>query len=77
MKPNPHCLVEAIKAMGAVPSGTLMIGDAATDLDAARQAGVAFLGYARNEEKEHILRKAGAGFVVRSMHQVLAVLPSA
>ncbi|MFF7073668.1 HAD family hydrolase [Streptomyces pseudovenezuelae] len=75
MKPNPHCLVEAIKAMGAVPSGTLMIGDAATDLDAARQAGVAFLGYARNEHKERFLREAGAETVVRSMKQVLDALP--
>ncbi|MET7735748.1 HAD family hydrolase [Streptomyces sp. NPDC005402] len=77
MKPNPHCLEEAIKAMGAEPSGTLMIGDAATDLVAARQAGVAFLGYARNgEDKERILTEAGAEVVVRSMKQVLDVLPS-
>lgn len=76
MKPNPHCLEEAIKAMGAVPSGTLMIGDAATDLEAARQAGVAFLGYARNESKERFLRDAGAEVVVRSLEQVLEVLRS-
>ncbi|MCX4859205.1 HAD hydrolase-like protein [Streptomyces canus] len=76
MKPNPHCLEEAIKAMGAVPSGTLMIGDAATDLEAARQAGVAFLGYARNESKERLLRGAGAEVVVGSLEQVLDVLRS-
>ncbi|MEU0412288.1 HAD family hydrolase [Streptomyces griseorubiginosus] len=74
MKPNPYCLEEAIKAMGAVPAATLMIGDAATDLEAARQAGVEFLGYARNEAKEQILRKAGAEVVVRSLDQVLDVL---
>jgi HAD superfamily hydrolase (TIGR01509 family) len=71
LKPNPHCLEEAIKAMGAVPSGTLMIGDAATDLEAARQAGVAFLGYARDEFKEGLLRDAGAEVVVGSLEQVL------
>lgn len=76
MKPNPHCLEEAIKAMGAVPSGTLMIGDAATDLAAARRAGVAFLGYARNADKEGLLRDAGAEVVVRSLEQVLDVLRS-
>jgi phosphoglycolate phosphatase-like HAD superfamily hydrolase len=74
MKPNPHCLEEAIKAMGAVPSGTLMIGDTATDLLAAQRAGVSFLGYARNENKERILKGAGAEVVVRSMKQVLDVL---
>jgi phosphoglycolate phosphatase-like HAD superfamily hydrolase len=74
MKPDPYCLEEAIKAMGAVSSATLMIGDAATDLVAARQAGVSFLGYARNEDKERILREAGAEVIVSSMKQVLDVL---
>lgn len=74
MKPNPYCLEEAIKAMGAVPAATLMIGDAATDLEAARQAGVEFLGYARDEDKETILREAGAEVVVRSLHEVLDAL---
>ncbi|MFJ6391560.1 HAD family hydrolase [Streptomyces sp. NPDC091972] len=76
MKPNPHCLDQAIKAMGALPSTTLMIGDTHTDLRAARQAGVAFLGYARDENKEQILKEAGAEVVVRSMEQVLEVLQS-
>jgi HAD superfamily hydrolase (TIGR01509 family) len=74
MKPNPHCLEEAVKAMGATPSATLMIGDASTDLQAARQAGVLFLGYARNERKARRLRDAGAEVVVNSMEQVLDVL---
>jgi phosphoglycolate phosphatase-like HAD superfamily hydrolase len=74
MKPNPHCLEEAIKAMGAVPSGTLMIGDTATDLLAAQRAGVSFLGYARNEKKERNLRGAGAEVVVTSMEQVLDIV---
>lgn len=74
MKPKPHCLEEAIKAMGADPSATLMIGDADTDLLAAQQAGVSFLGYARNKRKELILKEAGAEVVVGSMEQVLDVL---
>ncbi|MGX1475672.1 UNVERIFIED_CONTAM: HAD superfamily hydrolase (TIGR01509 family) [Streptomyces canus] len=76
MKPNPHCLEQAIKAMGAVPSATLMIGDTPTDLQAAQRAGVSFLGYARNEYKERLLKEAGAKVIVHSMHQVLSVLPS-
>ncbi|WP_406125778.1 HAD family hydrolase [Streptomyces canus] len=76
MKPDPHCLEEAIKAMGAVPSATLMIGDTATDLQAAQRAGVSFLGYARNAGKEQDLRDAGAEVVVRSLEQVLDVLRS-
>lgn len=76
MKPNPHCLNEAIKAMGAAPEATLMIGDAPTDLQAARHAGVLFLGYARNEDKDRVLRDAGAEVVVDSLAQVLDVLRS-
>ncbi|MET9785967.1 HAD family hydrolase [Streptomyces canus] len=76
MKPNPYCLDQALKAMGAVPSATLMIGDTPTDLEAARQAGVSFLGYARNEDKERLLKEAGAEVIVGSMQQVLSVLPS-
>ncbi|MFK4099928.1 HAD family hydrolase [Streptomyces sp. NPDC019531] len=74
MKPNPYCLEEAIKAMGADPSVTLMVGDAATDLKAARQAGVGFLGYARNPDKDRILRDAGAEVVVGSLEKVLDAL---
>ncbi|WP_328748431.1 HAD hydrolase-like protein [Streptomyces sp. NBC_00285] len=74
MKPNPYCLEEAIKAMGADPSVTLMIGDAPTDLQAAQQAGVSFLGYARNETKERMLRDAGAEVVVGSMEQILDIV---
>ncbi|MFJ9154663.1 HAD family hydrolase [Streptomyces sp. NPDC102270] len=77
MKPNPYCLDQAIKAMGAVPSATLMIGDTPTDLEAARLAGVSFLGYARRSDKEQELRDAGADVVVSSMEQVLNALPAA
>jgi phosphoglycolate phosphatase-like HAD superfamily hydrolase len=37
-----------------------MIGDAPSDYEAARQAGVPFLGYARTAYKEKLLRDAGA-----------------
>ncbi|MER6288413.1 HAD family hydrolase [Streptomyces sviceus] len=76
MKPNPHCLEQAITAMGAVTAATLMIGDAPTDFQAARQAGVTFLGYARNQHKERILKEAGAEVIVDSMGLVLDVLRS-
>jgi HAD superfamily hydrolase (TIGR01509 family) len=76
LKPDPHCLNRALNAMGAAPSAALMIGDAPTDLYAAEQAGVPFLGYARNERKEKLLREAGAVAVVRSLEPVLDVVRS-
>lgn len=71
LKPDPHCLNRALNAMGAAPSAALMIGDTPSDYFAARDAGVPFLGYARNEEKEKMLRAAGAETMVASLAPVL------
>jgi phosphoglycolate phosphatase-like HAD superfamily hydrolase len=51
-----------------------MIGDTPSDFLAAREAGVPFLGYARNERKEKALREAGAGMMVGSLELVLQTL---
>ncbi|WP_394432860.1 HAD family hydrolase [Streptomyces sp. SGAir0957] len=76
LKPDPYCLNLALRAMGAAPATALMIGDAPTDLLAARAAGVPFLGYARNERKATPLREAGARHVVSSLEPLLAILRS-
>ncbi|MER5522643.1 HAD family hydrolase, partial [Streptomyces sp. NPDC002763] len=41
---------------------------------AARDAGVPFLGYARNEQKGKLLREAGAECVVGSLEPLLLAL---
>ncbi|MGW6060665.1 HAD family hydrolase [Streptomyces sp. NPDC055189] len=74
LKPHPHCLNRALGAMGADPSAALMIGDTPTDFAAAEQAGVGFLGYARNEEKAKRLKDAGAACVVHSLEPLLKVV---
>ncbi len=74
LKPHPHCLNSALNATGAAPSSALMIGDTPSDYLAAQEAGVPFLGYARNEHKEKLLRDAGAETVVGSLEPVLKVL---
>ncbi|MET7682682.1 HAD family hydrolase [Streptomyces sp. NPDC005423] len=74
LKPDPHCLNRALSALGAAPAAALMIGDAPSDLEAARLAGVPFLGYARNERKAKLLREAGAQDVVGSLEPLLSVL---
>ncbi|MGW1889848.1 HAD family hydrolase [Streptomyces sp. NPDC002004] len=74
LKPHPHCLHQALRAMGADPATALMIGDTPSDHAAAQQAGVPFLGYARNDRKAKLLREAGAGLVVGSLEVVLKVL---
>jgi phosphoglycolate phosphatase-like HAD superfamily hydrolase len=51
-----------------------MIGDAPSDLGAARAAGVAFLGYAPDDAADDALRAAGAEQVVRSLEEVITAL---
>ncbi|MFD7813322.1 HAD family hydrolase [Streptomyces sp. NPDC059785] len=74
LKPDPYCLNRALSAMGAEPSGALMIGDAPSDHRAAVAAGVRFLGYAGNERKRKELHASGAEFTVDSLLPVLRVL---
>ncbi|WP_338897487.1 HAD-IA family hydrolase [Streptomyces sp. TG1A-60] len=76
MKPHPHTLRQALSAMGADPSLTLMIGDTPTDFEAAEQAGVPFLGYARRQEKRDALKAAHVPphRIVSSMKPVLDVV---
>ena len=71
LKPHPDCLHRALRATGSAPGTALMIGDTPSDFLAARDAGVPFLGYARNERKEKLLRGAGATTVVNSLEPVL------
>lgn len=74
LKPDPHCLNRALSAMGADPSTALMIGDSPADAAAAREAGVSFLGYARDEDKENSLRDVKVKDVVGSLQPLLQLL---
>ncbi|MFI6462906.1 HAD family hydrolase [Streptomyces sp. NPDC050528] len=74
LKPDPHCLNRALSAMGAAPAAALMIGDSLSDFDAAREARVPFLGYARNGDKAKLLREGGAEHVVVSLEPLLRIL---
>lgn len=74
LKPDPHCLNRALNAIGAASDTTLMIGDSPSDLEAARRAGVSFLGYAGNGRNAKLLTAAGAAYVVASLQPLLEVL---
>ncbi|MFG3133401.1 HAD family hydrolase [Streptomyces tendae] len=77
LKPDPYCLNRALSATGTAPARALMVGDSATDVTAARRAGVPFLGYGHNERKTKLLRDAGAETVVHSLEPVLRLLREA
>ncbi|MGV4987544.1 HAD family hydrolase [Streptomyces sp. NRAIS4] len=77
LKPAPSVLNRALMAMDVEPEDALSIGDSPSDLEASRRADVPFLGYARNERKEELLRTAGAEMIVHSLESVLRVIMSA
>ncbi|MFD4112153.1 HAD family hydrolase [Streptomyces niveus] len=71
LKPDPDCLLRALDSAGAAAGRALMIGDTPADCVAARKAGVAFVGYARNERKRKLLLGVGATTIVPSMGLLL------
>ncbi|ANP57194.1 HAD family hydrolase [Streptomyces griseochromogenes] len=70
----PYRLDRALDAMGTAPADALVIGGTPADLRAAQTAGVPFLGHARNQDEENLLRQAGASAIVRSFEPVLSAL---
>lgn len=77
MKPRPHLLLRAAERMSIDPSQCVLVGDALTDVAAARTAGMPCIGYAKSADRVDPLRRAGAVAVVRSMTDLAAVaLPS-
>jgi phosphoglycolate phosphatase len=77
LKPDPHCLRRALETTGSTAAESLMIGDSVADYQAAREAGVAFLGYARSEIEHGALVRAGTSVIVNSISELLPHLPGA
>lgn len=70
MKPSPHLLQSATRALGLQPTSCVFIGDQATDIEAGRAAGTATIGYANKPAKAELLAAAGADVVVETMTSV-------
>lgn len=67
MKPDPHCVHLAMKAIGADQESCLMIGDSLADVAAARSAGIRVCAYSPKRSKRRRLLAAGASFAVGSL----------
>jgi beta-phosphoglucomutase-like phosphatase (HAD superfamily) len=72
MKPDPGPVLEAVRVLEAEPEDCVLVGDSLSDIEAARAAGVAVIGYANRAWK--IGAFAGADLVVTSMGVVAAGL---
>jgi HAD superfamily hydrolase (TIGR01509 family) len=71
LKPDPDCLMRALESTGSTAEESLMIGDSPADCLAARELGVPFLGYARNEAKLQRLVGVGATVSIASLEPLL------
>ncbi|WP_229783494.1 HAD hydrolase-like protein [Pilimelia anulata] len=67
MKPDPQPVRNALRLVGSSAGRAVLVGDAVTDIRAARAAGVAAVGYANRPTKRGILASADA--VIESMSE--------
>ncbi|MFJ2774080.1 HAD family hydrolase [Streptomyces sp. NPDC087300] len=74
LKPDPDPVLCALRGLGAEPCDAVMIGDTVSDFEAAREAKVRFVGYARDDRKAEPLRTAGAEAVIRALAPLIGLL---
>jgi phosphoglycolate phosphatase len=75
MKPHPFMLIRAAELLACEPERVLMVGDAPTDVRAARAAGMTVVGYGNKPHKVQTL--ADADVVVTDMHALAYALRTA
>ena len=77
MKPHPEPLLFAAHEMGVAPQDCLMIGDTTIDIRTGVAAGAQTVGVLCGFGTERELREAGAGLILRTTSDLLAVLQPA
>jgi HAD superfamily hydrolase (TIGR01509 family) len=73
-KPDPRHLLQVIRALNASPQGVIYIGDTTTDLSTAKEAGIAFIGYAGNENWAKRMREAGCRTFVSDLLEIVKIV---
>jgi HAD superfamily hydrolase (TIGR01549 family) len=74
MKPHPEPLYYAANAMGVQPGECLMIGDTTIDIRTGKSAGAQTVGVLCGFGTEAELKRTGAGLILRTTSDLLAVL---
>lgn len=77
MKPHPDPLFFAAEAMGVEPAHCLMIGDTTVDMRTGMAAGAQTIGVLCGFGTEAELLRTGAGMILRTTSDLLAVLAPA
>lgn len=74
LKPSPHLIEQALVILDADPKTCALLGDSTTDIEGARLANIASIGYANKPGKHERLTKAGAALVVASLANLVLSL---
>jgi phosphoglycolate phosphatase len=77
LKPDPYLIGQAIAGLGVDAASAVLVGDSATDIQAARAARVRSIGYANKPGKFGRLTAARADALITDMHQLADALISA
>lgn len=75
-KPHPAILRDAMTETGAVPAGTVMIGDTTYDIQMAVNAESLSIGVAWGYHETEELSATGANCIAQSFHQLPALIAS-
>ena len=74
VKPNPQIMFDILKETGCEPSETLHIGDTATDMQLAHNAGVTPVGVLWGYRPIEELQKAGARYIIEHPLELLEIV---
>ncbi|MGI5425603.1 HAD family hydrolase [Streptomyces sp. CA-179760] len=71
LTPHPDCLLRAMHSSGGAAATGVLIGSTVAELTAAQQAGLRFIGLARNTTAARQLGEAGCDTTVTSLAPLL------
>ncbi len=74
LKPEPHLLLNAIESLGATPTACTLLGDSATDIEAAHRARTGSIAFANKPDKRDQLLAGRPNALVASLHDITAAL---
>jgi len=67
LKPSPHLILTAMRALGDDADSYVLVGDSVSDIVAAQRAGIHSIGYANAPGKHQALSHAGAQIVINDL----------
>ena len=76
MKPAPQIMYDILKETSCQPAEALHVGDTATDMQLAHNAGVESVGVLWGYRPLEELQEAGADYIIREPEELLGLLKS-